>query len=404
VEDIVNRNRSINMKDDFERKPKDKTMFGLPGSKTEGGTGEMKQGTRIDSEKTQTPQEESPFAVKPPRRSSYPPPKFPAPSPAPGIKPIPPVTSLPSDSQKKAPQKTILGIPAYTPPPKTPASQQKPEPAPAKQVSPLKSEQPITPKPIADASFKAPSAIESYPQATEIHGKDKGEQEVYAPTMMAYVSQPIQPQQQPPAQPQFQSEQPISPPQVQPQQPKFPSKPPPPPQQVTVQTPTGQQYHVPVISQPESFQVQAPQQPPSQYTPQYAQGQGFAPVQGGVQPVFQSPPPGGGTGFPAPPSPAPEKKKKNPIIFVAIGCGALLFIVIIIGILIGSCYICRSKSIARKKEAVMKSLMIENECKKQMENIGRDPQISPEEKEKMIQEIETQCEQSVNQAKKALGM
>lgn len=107
-----------------------------------------------------------------------------------------------------------------------------------------------------------------------------------------------------------------------------------------------------------------------------------------------------------PPPGQPPKKKKNPLIFVGIGCGALLLLAIIISVIVVSCSFCAAKGAQDYGKSLMESQLaeIEKQCEVQIENIRNDPNIPEEQKEQQIKLIEEGCDQSIEEARKALGL
>jgi len=372
------------------KKPKDKTVFGLPGSAPIKGSGEMKQGK---PEEEKTPPSDSPFVVNPSKRSSYPPPKFPPrdrkqPAPAAAAKAPPSIKVPQAGAEKKEgakpAKKTILGMPVMAPGQK-PAGGGKPSPAEGTRPSPL-GRTPI-PKPLTESTFK--TTPEPAAPSPEDQQKGQMQKDGFAPTMMAFSPAPIPAQQQ-----------------------KLPEQQQPQPQQPQPEAQTQPQPEAP-----------AQQQPPAPAGPMQAEGgpggfQQMPPAQGPFQPQgpggFQmggGPPPGGMPPAGAPPMgpPPPEKKKKSPIIYIAIGCGVLLFIVIITGIIVGSCMYCgsqKAKKVAiEHQETLVESAinMAKDQCEKQIEQIKNNPSIPDDVKKKQIKQLKKSCEQAIKTAKEAMG-
>lgn len=423
------------MTDDPNKKPKDKTVFGLPGSPPTGGPGDMKQAS---PKKNEQPPQDSPFVVNPQRRSSYPPPKFAGPSSSIGSKPIPTVAAKPPAEvtpgqpgyeAKKTPAKTILGMPVMSPlgkpghqpgasapaPVPAPAAAAAQQAKPAAQVS-VPYAQPVTPKPVADGTFRTmpKAAPAAQPQPSPVQ---KPEKEGFAPTMMAYIPGPIPGQQPGQAAPAGQ------PPQAAPQ----PGQPAPQPQVPQEIGEIGQSI---TAGQPQKPPAQEPQyqvigQPPGGAPPPGAPG-----APGGAYPPGVGAPPPGAPGAPGAPPPGapgappagvqpgafppggavpPAKKKKSPLIYVGIGCGALLLIAIFISVIMFACHFCATcagESTLNYGESLIESQLeeIEKQCDKQIETIRNDPDIPEDQKEQSIKLIEEGCEQSIEEARKALGM
>jgi uncharacterized membrane-anchored protein YhcB (DUF1043 family) len=110
-------------------------------------------------------------------------------------------------------------------------------------------------------------------------------------------------------------------------------------------------------------------------------------------------PPGG-----APPQ--QPKKKKNPLIFVGIGCGALLILGIIITVIVVACSMCAARGVSSAGKSIVNQQLeeVQKQCDAQIENIKKDPNIPAEQKDQMIEEIQKGCDLSIEQTKKALGL
>jgi len=111
-------------------------------------------------------------------------------------------------------------------------------------------------------------------------------------------------------------------------------------------------------------------------------------------------------GGPRPGAAPPPKKGRSPLIYVGIGCGALLLIGIFITIILFACSFCAAKSTKAAGQSLIESQLeeIEKQCDKQVEAIKDDPNIPEDQKEQQIKLIEEGCEQSIEEARKALGL
>jgi hypothetical protein len=109
-----------------------------------------------------------------------------------------------------------------------------------------------------------------------------------------------------------------------------------------------------------------------------------------------------------PPGAAPPTKKKgrSPLIYVGIGCGALILIAILITVIMVACSYCAARSTKAAGQSLIESQLeeIEKQCDKQVEVIKNDPNIPEDQKEQQIKLIEEGCEQSIEEARKALGL
>lgn len=114
-------------------------------------------------------------------------------------------------------------------------------------------------------------------------------------------------------------------------------------------------------------------------------------------------PPGGMAPGPVPPTP---KKGRSPLIYVGIGCGALILLGILITVIVFACSYCAARGATGAGKAMVEAQLeeIQKQCDKQVETIKNDSNIPADQKETQIKVIEEGCEESIEQAKKSLGL